>query len=493
MRIRTTTAAGVLLAAAGLATRLPAQTSCRPVLDPAQMRVHGATLRMAPATYRVGTQTYRTNVYNGSFVAPTLLMKPGERMDLSVVNAMAATDSQTAADVAWTNQHYHGLVVTPRPDGGDNVTHVHIDRGAPPRPYDFLVPVYHNEGMFWYHPHPHGITNPQVAGGLSGALMIGSVLTYFPQYRGVRERTLLIRDMSFHFADQVLNVNGSTCALLPAAPGERQLWHIGNFNSNHFVNLKLRGLRWTLLALDGDPLARPETVDSLFIPPGTRAEVIVTAPDRPGNVELYTAPFLGGSGNTPTTLGFLAVSGPARPRPLRGIAGEDKAVVDTIHFLARATNVQRYTFRYSFPSDTTAAVNDTVYEPNHPPVSIPWGQVQEWTIVNETGALHTFHIHQTDFTIMSVNGEPRDERLLRDNVPLGVHRDSTGKLVGDTVVVRFTFEPIAAGPFVFHCHVLQHEDEGMMKNVCVYDPDDPEGVNRCNRMFSGGGGGHGGH
>ena len=59
-------------------------------------------------------------------------------------------------------------------------------------------------------------------------------------------------------------------------------------------------------------------------------------------------------------------------------------------------------------------------------------------------------------------------------------------MVGDTVVVRFTFEPIAAGPFVFHCHVLQHEDEGMMHNVCVYDPNDPDGVSKCNTMFEGG-------
>ena len=52
------------------------------------------------------------------------------------------------------------------------------------------------------------------------------------------------------------------------------------------------------------------------------------------------------------------------------------------------------------------------------------------------------------------------------------------------MVIRFVFEPIAAGPFVFHCHVLQHEDEGMMHNVCVYDPNDPNGRQKCNAMFS---------
>ena len=170
------------------------------------------------------------------------------------------------------------------------------------------------------------------------------------------------------------------------------------------------------------------------------------------------------------------------------MAGEDASVLDTLRFLRTAEDVQTRTFNFDFVGND-AGIDSVVYKPTDLPVAIPWGQVQEWTLVNRTTALHTFHIHQTDFTIMSVNGQPMDERLLRDNIPLGVHQvgtDSLGKPIfaGDTVVVRFTFEPIAEGPFVFHCHVLMHEDEGMMKNVCVYDPRDPDGVNKCNRMFT---------
>ncbi|HEX8831748.1 MAG TPA: multicopper oxidase family protein [Longimicrobium sp.] len=474
---------GALLAAGALAAHpLAAQTGCTTVMDPARMGVQGTTLRMAPATYRISGQRFTTNVYNGSFVAPTLTMRAGERMNLSVVNAMAPNDSQSVQQVAWTNQHYHGLVVTPRPDGGDNVTNVAINRGAPPRKYDFLVPVYHTEGMFWYHPHPHGLTNSQVAGGLSGALMVGSILRYFPQYAGVRERTLLIRDMSFHIQNQLLNINGSTCALLPVAPGEKQLWHIGNFGSNNFINLKMEGMRWTLLALDGNPLARVEEVDSLFIPPGSRAEVIVTGPAAGQRVRLYSAPFLTGP-DTAITLGYMVGAGRRSLRSIIQPAGLDKSVVDTVHFLSRATDVRKLTFRYTFTTDS-ATVNDTIYAPNHLPVNVPWGQVQEWTIVNTTQFPHTFHIHQTDFLVTTVNGQPANEGRLRDNVTIGVHQVG-GKTVGDTVTVRFVFEPIAAGPFVFHCHVLQHEDEGMMHNVCVYDPRDPDGQNKCNAYFSG--------
>ncbi len=472
------------LLAAGLPASYAAAQECRTVNDPKQTNLQGTVLEMAPATYRIADTTYTTNVYNGQFVAPTLNISPGQTVDMRVVNAMRPTKDQTRADVAVTNYHYHGLVVTPRPNGGDNVTHVAIPTGAPAWRFNFPIPRYHTEGMFWYHPHPHGLTGSQVAGGLSGALMVGSILKYFPQYRGVRERTLLVRDMSFTFASRtVFNINGSACALLPVAPGERQLWNIGNFGSNHFLNLKLRGMSWTLLALDGNPLAREEVVDSLYLPPGSRAQVIVTGPAAGRRVELYTDTIF--PNGRRVSLGYLvgAPSRSARRVTRPAPAGRDDAVLDTLRFLTEAVNVNRHTFTYQFVGDS-AGVNDTIYAPNHPPVSMPWGQVQEWTIINQTQFLHTFHIHQTDFAVISVNGRPANEGRLRDNIPIGVHRNAAGETVGDTVVIRFVFEPIAAGPFVFHCHVLQHEDEGMMHNVCVYDPSDPNGRQKCNAMFT---------
>lgn len=488
------TLAAALLAGGLLAAHALAAQSCRPAVDPPLLPARGATLRMEPLRYRIAGTEFVTNVYNGRFVAPTLTMQPGERMDLTVVNEMHPTDLQPDSTVAWTNAHYHGFAVTPSPDGGDNVTHVHIRRGEA-RHYGFLVPADHSQGMYWYHPHPHGSTGTQVAGGLSGALMVGSILTYFPQYRGVRERTLLIRDMSFNLMEsrRLLNVNGQACSTYPIAPNERQLWHIGNFSANQFVNLKLDGVKWTLLAMDADRVARALDLDSLWIPPGSRAEVIVTGPPAGTRARLYAAKYVptNSADVVDVTLGYLESGGRARvAAPPRAAAGMDKDVLDTVAFLRNARDVERHTFRFSFPGQVTAAVNDTIYAPTNLPVNVPWGKVQEWTIINQTPALHTFHIHQTDMLITSVNGKEVPFETLRDNVPVGVHVVSD-TIRGDTVVVRFVFAPIAAGPFVFHCHVLQHEDEGMMHNVCVYDPNDPDGPTKCNDMFAHGGGGHG--
>jgi FtsP/CotA-like multicopper oxidase with cupredoxin domain len=110
---------------------------------------------------------------------------------------------------------------------------------------------------------------------------------------------------------------------------------------------------------------------------------------------------------------------------------------------------------------------------------------------NGSPALHTFHIHQTDFLIVEINGKRvEQDSVFYDNVNLGVHKDSAGNTVGDIVKVRFKFHPVAAGPFVYHCHVLSHEDLGMMANICVYLPGQ-QGT--CSQWFPGGGGGHATH
>ncbi|HEU4561590.1 MAG TPA: multicopper oxidase family protein [Longimicrobium sp.] len=488
--MRRTLPRAALLASALLATQAGAQVgiprTCPTVMDPAQRPVAGTTLTMAPATYNIGNKQYTTNVYNGQFVAPTLTMQPGQRFAVTVVNNMRATNVQPEAQIVRTNFHTHGLVVTPSPDSGDNVTNVSIPNNGGRHSLHFPVPAYHTTGMFWYHPHPHELTSSQVAGGLSGALLVGSILKYFPQYQGVRERTLLIRDMLFSFSSPtLLNINGSPCSAFPIAPGEQQLWHIGNFAANSFVNLKLQGQQWILLALDGNPLAAPERVDSLYLPPGSRAEVIVTGPAAGQRIGLVSAPVFPDTTSSVTPLGYIlgssarAARRATRPSP----AGLDASVLDTLADLRHATVVDRDTFTYSFVGNG-AAVNGKIYAPNDPPVLIPYGRVQEWTIINGTQFLHTFHIHQTDFLVMTVNGKPANEGRLRDNIPIGVHRDASGNVVGDTVVIRFSFNPIAEGPFVFHCHVLQHEDEGMMMNVCVYNPADPNGRQKCNSYFS---------
>ncbi|MBD0319647.1 MAG: multicopper oxidase family protein [Gemmatimonadetes bacterium] len=510
------TRVAVLLAVAALADRAAAQNILRVAVPRAtvalseactaapgvlpEMRSAGGVLRgsltMAPATYRLGGREVTSNVYNGGYNAPTLRVDLGERVELTIANRMRAVGGLKETQVDTTNQHYHGLVVTPVPEQGDNVTHVAIGQGGSNVNRYPLLPAetgVQSEGLMWYHPHPHSKTLPQVAGGLAGAMVVGDLLRYFPEYRGATERILVIKSSNAG-STPTLNVNGVECPRLVLNAAGDELWRILNATGNTFLNLKLTGYTFTALAFDGNAVAAPMRQDSLFVPPGGRVEAIVRGGAGPWSTTLVAAPFLKGPA-TPIKIADVRVVGlsdknsaQVGARDLAARSRVNTELADSIRRLATATEVDRFTLRFSF-GQGGALLNDSAYSPGRLDRAVQAERVQEWTLVNETSAPHTFHIHQTDFLITSINGQDVEaDSVFFDNVSVGVHRNASGTVVGDTVTVRFKFHPVAVGPFVYHCHVLAHEDAGMMQNICVY----PRGqdASYCARWFPTGSGGH---
>ncbi|HEX2203715.1 MAG TPA: multicopper oxidase family protein, partial [Longimicrobium sp.] len=468
-----------------------------------------------------GDSTYTRNVYNGQYVAPVLRMKREERLDVMVSNQMKPVGTQQPqSQVDTTNQHYHGMIVTPLPDTGDNVTNVPIGQGRSNR-NAFYVPDVQSEGMMWYHPHPHGRTANQVAGGLAGALIIGEILDSFPDFAGAggeHERVMYIKDTRDNTSTAYLNINGVPCTGFTIAPGEQQLWRIANMTGATWVNLRLgergRGYRFIVLALDGNHLTRPTPMDSLFLAPGQRAEAVIIGGTGPwGKVAFYSSPFpTSFNRSNPTQvnlsarvdLGTLEVIGGVQPKavPPRALSPltipENVALLDSITRLRTATDVDTFTIHYQFfpgRKPFPFALNDSSYVPGRLDHAVAYGRTQEWTLINDTWFNHTFHIHQTDFVVTEINGVPQPDSVHLDNVHLGIHQRPDGRWAGDTVKVRFRFLPIARGPFVYHCHDLAHEDLGMMANMCVFNP--ATGESECDQWFDGGHGGHasmhGGH
>lgn len=508
---RLATAPAAARAAAAACTPVP---FVRPGDIPSQGGVLRAPLTMAPATFQIGGDTYTRNVYNGQYVAPVLRMKRRESVDIRVSNQMRPNPQQPQSQIDTTNQHYHGMIVTPLPDTGDNVTNVPIPQGRSNR-NAFYVPDVQSEGMMWYHPHPHGRTANQVSGGLAGALIIGDILASFPDFAragGANERVMYIKDTSNGGA--ALNINGNPCTAFTIAPGQMQLWRIGNMTSGTWVNLRLgergRGYRFIVLALDGNHLTRPTPMDSLFLAPGQRAEAVVIGGTGPwGTVAFYSDAFPTSFDRTDprkvnmssrVDLGTLEVTAAAAVeavgrRALEPLTiPEDPVLADSIRRLVTDTDVDTFTVHYQFfpgRKPYPFALNDSSYVPGRLDRAAAVGRTQEWTLVNDTWFNHTFHIHQTDFVVTEINGVPQPDSVHLDNVHLGIHRRPDGRWAGDTVKIRFKFLPIARGPFVYHCHDLFHEDGGMMANMCVFDP--ATGESECKEWFPGGEGGHGGH
>jgi FtsP/CotA-like multicopper oxidase with cupredoxin domain len=194
--------------------------------------------------------------------------------------------------------------------------------------------------------------------------------------------------------------------------------------------------------------------EHLLLPPGKRFDVLVTGPPA-GEYVLETRRHEQGDDTYPRTALMTlmstgaAVATPAMPTSL--------AAVDTI---PGGEIVERRVMVFSEDESTNAFfINDKEFDADRVDVRPRLGTVEEWTLRNASNEQHPFHIHVNDFQVVSVGGEPYESHGLQDTVPL---------LPGDDVVIRTRFTDFA-GRFVFHCHILNHENAGMMAVVEVVD------------------------
>ncbi len=356
---------------------------------------------------------------------PTLRVHPGDVVRLRLVNGL---DDET-------NLHTHGLSVSPL-GNSDNVF-LHVAPGGA-RDYEIRIPSTHAPGLYWYHPHPHGHSDDQVRNGMSGALIVEGLLDPFPELRNVPEHVLLLKD---------------------AQIGDGRIVHrgIGDdvIRTVNGMSLTLDGHRFYEVARDGYRLARLVPKRQLLVEPGAREEVLVQAAG-PGTYALRTARFSTGSqGNQypSAVLATMHVAGTA----VAPISLPDKLlpVADL-----RGAVTGRRTIVFSETGDgDTLFIDGRTFDAGRTDTRVKLGAVEEWTIRNESGELHDFHMHQTHFQVTEVNGVPEPFYGYADIVNVPVHGEVK-------VVIPFT-DPVIVGRFVYHCHLLAHEDKGMMATIEV--------------------------
>ncbi|MBB4636546.1 multicopper oxidase family protein [Longimicrobium terrae] len=430
--------------------------------------VLNARLVAAPGPYSLGGASFYDNLYNGAYVPPTLVVSPGDQIALTLVNQVNTGQP--------SNLHYHGLNVTPLAPGDDVLLHI---ANGDSFSYSFPVPAWHRSGLYWYHPHPHGYSEPQVLGGMSGALVMRGLLeTYFPQWTGVRERVMVLKDhVPANPADsaggKIKSINGQTYSSIPIAPGEFQLWRFANAGADAYYNIRLVDgdghlVPMLVLARDGNPVVVNNLyADSLFLPPSSRAEVIVEGGGTPYYILSDTVDT--GPAGDPNPTVVLATAGTGgqgwMPAPTMPISPAQQALADTMMSVLNGVNNQRtFVFSENAAGDSFY-INNAMYNPDSVATYVPVPSVEEWTLVNTSGEVHVFHIHQTDFIVTEINGvkQPLTGFVDTVNMPYAVNG------VPSTVKVVINFrESISIGEFVYHCHILEHEDGGMMQNILLY-------------------------
>jgi suppressor of ftsI len=412
--------------------------------------VLNATLTAATATVKVGNRNVLARVYNGLYTPPTLRVRPGDKISLRLVNA--GNDP--------TNLHYHGLDVSPL-GRSDNIF-IHVGNGQV-FGYEVVIPRDHSSGLYWYHSHEHALTESQVGGGMSGGLIIEGILDPFPELKNIKERVMLLKDSQIDGnaisekddpAKSTRTLNGLTNPTIKIRPGETQFWRIGNIGANAYYRLQLEGHKFHQLARDGNRLNQILDLDEIVLPPSSRAEVFVQGAAH-GVYALRSLAFnTGPSGdqNPEVALATVISEGPAE-QPIR--LPTRLPPVDDL----RNRAVARKRDIVFTESPGNFFINGKQFDMSRVDTTVNLGDIEEWTIRNESDEMHTFHIHQLDFQVIEVNGQSAPFDGVQDNVNVPVR----GVV---KILLPFT-DPVIVGKFVYHCHILSHEDKGMMAVIEV--------------------------
>jgi suppressor of ftsI len=423
--------------------------------EPTELRavdgVLRTTLTAEEREVEIAGQRIRGRVFNGSFVGPTLRVRPGDRIELELVNHLMEP----------TNLHFHGLHVSPGGEA-DNIFRM-VNPGETAQ-YVLEIPLDHPTGTFWYHPHMHQLALEQVFGGMSGVIVIDGLREQLPaNLQGIDEHLFALKDYQLDDAGSILledvprdpttrTVNGQINPALTMAPGEIQLWRLANVGAEVFYQLRLTGHAFHVIAEDGNPVWDVRTADALVLPPGKRFDVLVQA-GAVGTYSFETITYNQGNHVYPEVqLATLTVEGDAQPPAALPASVAVDRDLDSADI---ATN--RDIFFNDVDDDPIFEVNGQQFDPNRIDELVKLGTVEEWTIRNVTAEQHPFHLHVNDFQVVSINGQPYNAASLQDTVILPV---------GGEVVIRIPFMDYP-GKFVFHCHILFHEDHGMMAVVDV--------------------------
>lgn len=419
------------------------------------------TLRLAYGPTDIDGEKAVAMTFEGSYPGPTLIAQPGDTIKIRLINDLD--------DV--TNLHTHGLHVSPS-GNSDNVMLV-IQPGET-FDYEISIPQDHMPGTYWYHPHVHGLTYPQVGGGLAGALIIEGGLDALEGIKDRVDQLLVIQSAEFDDTNTIVpvdnqdihrqtrTVNGQINPTLRIRSGEVQRWRLVNATAETFLMIGLEGHPLYQISKDGNAMSRVVKHERLLLEPGTRADVLVKGHMFSGSWELRKMLWLGSERQyePDELLATLVVE--------EGEAVTDHQIPNELIPLGedlRGLPVDkkrevRFDVVRGQPGGTKFTIDGKQVDMGRVDQTVKLGAFEEWELINDSPEWHPFHIHANDFQLVAVNGVPVDEVLSFE--------DTRGIPPNGSLTIRHRFLDFT-GKYVYHCHLLFHEDHGMMGIVEVVE------------------------
>jgi len=443
---------------------------------------------LAPSTEEGGVRTFQLTAetgitefagigesetwgFNGAFLGPTLRAARGEQVAFEIDNRLPEA----------TSVHWHGMHLPAAMDGGP---HQMIEQGETWRP---TWTIDQPAATLWYHPHPHGETEKHVYQGLAGMFILdddASLAADLPSDYGVDDLPLIVQDKEFDRDGRlVLDQDGSEPGMLgdtvmvngtvgpyQDVTTERVRLRLLNGSTARTYTFEFGDRPMTMISSDGGFLDVPHEAEQVRLAPGERAEVIVEF--EPGETTRLRS--------TRTQLGGIVV--PATS------GGNDE--FDVLEF--RAADVLEPSPAPAWPESVHAAddelhedeasvtrefrlndreINGEEMDMNRIDEVVHVGDTEVWEVRSTQPIPHSFHIHDVQFRVLTIDGQAPPPELAgpKDTVYLEPNRRYR-------LLVRFEDYADPTMPYMYHCHMLLHEDEGMMGQFVVIEPGDDDRV-----------------
>jgi bilirubin oxidase len=439
------------------------------------------TIKDTFAQLTPGNQTITAGI-NGKFWGPTLFFNKGDTVHMNVLNKLNES----------TTLHWHGFHLPAVMDGGP---HQLIPPGTIWKPY---WKVTNNAATYWYHPHLHEMTEEQITKGIGGLIIVRDEVEsalVLPRTYGIDDIPLVLTDRDFNTQKQFVTVpygdsmvvNGTLRAQY-SVPGQVVRLRILNAAIERSYNIGFSDNRnFSIICSDGGLLNAPVSVNRYLLHAGERVEILVDFTGQTGqsfDLKAYNASlgnFVAGGENFPngpfanylgkkdfTMLHLNVTAQTAAP-----ITAIPATLTSNVLLNAAEANITRILTL----SDSTGVTNPPILGPNafiinhklfdidHNEYQVPLGNTEIWEIRSTSGFGHPFHIHDVEFNILSINGAPPPAAQAGWKDVVFIPRQQTVRFIA-----KFDDYADIEHPFMYHCHISLHEDEGMMGQFVVTQP-----------------------
>ena len=459
-------------------------------LDQQGVKQYNLTAQSGTTQFFNGINT-PTFGYNGNLLGPTLIINKNDSIQLNVTNTLNQA----------TTVHWHGFHVAPMNDGG---------------PHQIILPnttwnpsfVMRNEAAtFWYHPHGEMKTEIQVSKGMAGMIIVRDEIesTYvLPRKYGIDDFPLIVQSKAFDVLTQIATathedtvnmVNGTINPFLNV-PQQIVRFRLLNGNADRTYLFGLEdNSNFHIIGSDGGLLSAPVQTNRVRLSPGERMEILIDfstynqgsqinfksfaselehgiiGADSVGTSEImimegYYTNFLNGVDFN--VLQFNVVT--QTPNPITSIPANfasktpiSETTVDVYRDIRLVPDTQFSTTQSLV--DGPFFINDVAFHMDSINIVVNLNDTEIWTLTNETMVAHPFHIHDIEFFVLDINGNPPPAEYQGLKDVILVMPDDTVRFI-----TKFTTFADEMTPYMYHCHLLHHEDEGMMGTFLVVDP-----------------------